>query len=109
MEALVGGQADAQECTIGQVRLSWKSMADELDTNREARVAQYVVSGQVATQGHINIHLATDKASGTGQSMQNTIFTIPNNVAILACPQALQTTLNFPLYFYGISGNLPNR
>ena len=98
------GVTDASEITIGKMTLKWKSMADELDSNKEARVAQYVVCSQVATAMTTCIHLATDKAPVTGQHLQNTIITIPSGVGFLCCPQATQdANFEFPFKSFSFS------
>ena len=100
------GANDATEITIGMMTMKWKTMADELETNKEARCAQYVVCSQVGTHGSNCIHLATDKAPVTGQHLQNTIITIPSGVGFLCCPQATQMQmLSSPLNLYPSSRN----
>ena len=69
------GANDATVTTIGRMTMKWKTIAEMLDSNNEARVAQSVVCSQVATHGSNTIHVATDKAAVTGQHLQNTIIT----------------------------------
>ena len=84
------GVNDATVTTIGRMTMKWITMVDALDSNKEARVAQYVVCSQVGTHGSNTIHLATDKAALTGQHFQNTIITVPTGTGMLCCPQPTQ-------------------
>ena len=94
------GVNDATVTTFGRMTMKWKTMADELDSNKEARVAQYVVCSQVATHGSNTIHVATDKAAVTGQHLQSTIITVPSGIGILCCPQATQRQNKSPCFVF---------
>jgi hypothetical protein len=80
----------------GQVKLPLMSakaldMSDMLacPNKLDRHLVRYVDVSQALMQGQLSISCATDKSSvcGLGAGLQNTVFVLPNNMAVFSPPQ----------------------
>ena len=72
--------------------VSVQDVGEQLTNGLDARLVQYVNCTREELGDHQYYHFSTDKAFASGMHLQNTVFSVPDNRAALATPQATESS-----------------